>query len=225
MSKRPRQCGRIMVAWMLGVFALNACADSTDTNVNAGPVDGGALIDASVLDASDAHVFDANSSDADLSDAGSVGPDPFPAPIGSDADGDTALGIGTGYERFVELRHGDPLRWVAGIQGGYHVWVSARLDEAVLAALSDEERRDVMTEFTLARRDGTPFGDLLRFGRYRSVDGAWELVGSYSRLPAGIRPSSLDGEPLHVVVRVTLPGGSGDETFEREVWVRSECCD
>lgn len=148
-------------------------------------------------------------------------PDPFPAPIGTDADGDMSLDVGTGRETFVELRQGDPLRWEAGVQGGHHVWVSARLDGPSLDAWSEDERREVSTRFELTRRDGTPLGELTRLGGYRSVDGAWELVGNFSVLPTGIRPSRLDDEPLLLVVRVELP----DRVLERRVWVRSECCD
>jgi hypothetical protein len=151
-----------------------------------------------------------------------VEPDPFPAPIGADAFGDPALGLGTGRESFVALRHGDRLRWEAGVQGGHHVWVSARLDEGVLSTLDDDARREVATRFVLTRRDGTSLGELTRLGGYVVRDGGWELFGNFSVLPTGIRPSRLDDEPLHLVVQVTLPTALA---LEREVWVRSACCD
>jgi len=161
----------------------------------------------------------------DLSeDSGSGDADAFPAPIGSEADGDAALGIGTGRAMFVPLLHGDPLRWEAGVQGGHHVWVSARL-EAGVAFPRENQRREVSTRFLLTRRGGSSLGDLTRFGGYRANAGGWELLGNFSVLPRGIRPGGLDDEPLLLSVEVSLSEEGSGPLLRRDVWVRSACCD
>ena len=218
-------------AWIF-VWLLQAlsCASPPSEEVG-GPGQGGApsAIDpcpqGGFADAGcDAEPSDGGVPDLDAAtDAGPVEPT-FPAPVGAEADGDRDLGVGTGRDAFVALRHGDPLRWEAGIQGGHHVWVSARLTDDVLTDRSDAERREVTTRFTLTRRDGSLLGELTRRGGYRSVGGAWELVGNFSVLPPGIRPSRLDDEALHLTVSVTV-SGAGSPDLVREVWARSECCD
>jgi len=148
---------------------------------------------------------------------------PFPAPIGGGPDGDPALRVGTGRDRFDALVHGDSLRWEAGIQGGFHVWVTAQVDAALLDVLDDASRREVRTRFVLTRQDGDVLADVARTGGYRREEGgAWALLGTFSVLEPGLRPQRLDDEPLHLEAALTLPDGW---VLRSAVWGRSACCD
>ncbi|TVR03472.1 MAG: hypothetical protein EA398_04940 [Deltaproteobacteria bacterium] len=148
--------------------------------------------------------------------------DAFPAPIGEGPDGDDGLEVGTGRSGFETLRHGDPLRWEAGIQGGHHVWVSARLAAGLVENLDDDTRREIRTRLVLTRASGDVLGDLVRLGGYRETDDGWDQWGNFVILRPGIRPGRLDDEPLRLDATVEVPGHG---TLESVVWVRSACCD
>ncbi len=206
--------GAFWCAFAMSASLLGACSDGSNA-ADAGAADA----QGPTADAGTAELPDSGPNDAGRRDA-RVRPG-FPAPIGEEATGDPALGVGTGRDTYLSLRHGDTVRWEAGVQGGHHIWVSARIDGGPFA--EEQLRRDVHTHFVLKRRDGSTLGEVTRVGRYFPADGGWELVGSFSVLTAGLRPSRLDGEPLQLSVAVTLP--EGDTELHREVWVRSQCCD
>lgn len=154
-------------------------------------------------------------------------PDPpddpeLPFVPGAPPTGDASLVPAAGRDGDRSLLQGDPVSWESGVQGGHHIWVAARLEDLVLAGLSDAVRRDVRTRFQLTRADGEELGDLVRIGGYRARDGAWDLWGNFMVLRPGLRPRRLDDEALRLDVSVEIPDGP---TLRRTVWVVSRCCD
>ncbi len=144
---------------------------------------------------------------------------PFPEPI--DPGLDPGCFVGTGRDRFLPLSHGDPLRWEAGVQGGFHAWLSARVLAREVESLSEGERREIRTRFVLARASGEILAEINRTGGFRTSEGGEDLYGNFAVLRPGLRPSRLDGAPLRLEVSVQAPGLS----LGAAVWVRSDCCD
>jgi hypothetical protein len=154
-------------------------------------------------------------------DDADVAPD-MPAVVpGAPASGDARIEIGAGRDALKVLTQADEVRWEAGPQGGYHIWTALGADPALLAGLTDEQRRLVEHRYTIWRQDGTLLAETTRLGGLRDVAGRWVGVGQYAVLEAPVRPRRLDGELLRYRVTLTTPAGSA----WREVFITSACCD
>lgn len=196
--------------------------------------------DATTLDADDAHTTEDAGADQ-TEPAEDTAPDLLPdaAPTshpwhthqayqpGAPSWGDDAIWIGSGKDQLEFLLQGSVMRWEAGPQGGYHLWVGASVGAGLLGALSDEERRQARVVYSVWREDGTLLATTQRLGAWNPSHDAtaprWVNFGQYAVLEAPIRPRRMDGEQL--LYQIALTPQPGLPTRHRAVWITSLCCD
>lgn len=146
------------------------------------------------------------------------------APVGPDGDGGQADGgplaagvrVGTGIDRFEPLSAGDDVRFVAGFQGGYHVWGGLRVKDVDPRDLELELAVDIGGE-TVAE-----VGFLTDLWEAEDEPGAFELYGVTILLDYGRDPDALDGEEGLLRARVEDRDGV---VREGAVRVTLQCCD
>ena len=114
--------------------------------------------------------------------------------------GEASLELGTGSWRFEPLEDGETLELVRGAQGGWHVWLSVRVE-----GMAGEPPP---LRFTMQPSDESRGADsfevALRFDPPRE-DGARQLVG-YTGIVSD--PACLVGELLRVEVEMPGPDGA-----------------
>lgn len=132
-----------------------------------------------------------------------------------------ALRPGTGLDRFVRLRSGDILDWIAGPQGGHHVFGGISVAGEVLQGLGEDERDDVVSGYRLLDAEDEVVASALRLGGLREEAGRWKQWAVLMVLRPGISPHALSREALTFEVFVELP--QGDE-LRSAVSVGTRCC-
>ena len=142
--------------------------------------------------------------------------------------GDPPSGVGpfwpgTGRSQYEALLHGDDIYWEAGIQGGHHIWIAVEVESEFFEGLDDDERRGIRHIYRFIHEDGDLLAMASRTGGFRFDEeaGQWQARGLYAVLQAQRRPSRMDGD----LIRYTLEVEVGDESYQREVWLVSQCCD
>ncbi|TVR04298.1 MAG: hypothetical protein EA398_02605 [Deltaproteobacteria bacterium] len=153
---------------------------------------------------------------------GGLPDDEEPSDANAPPTSDPGVVVGTGRTGWEPLLQRQPLRWERGTQGGFHVWLTLRVDHAVLDALDDDARAGLSTAFTVTGDDGTLLASAGRTGGYRRTAEGWELVGTFAILRSSAHPSNLSGRFLDVEAALSLPD---DDTRRSTVTVLSACCD
>lgn len=130
----------------------------------------------------------------------SAAADPTPA--------EATLELGTGTARFVPVADGDELPMIRGAQGGWHVWISVRVDgmDVSTGSLTFEHQPADESEPMVESRVGAVFDPPDAMGRRASL--GWPVIFSDPTCSVG---------RLHRI-RVTLTTASGERlTAEREI--------
>ena len=142
--------------------------------------------------------------------------------------GDSPSGVGpfwpgSGRSQYEALFHGDDIYWEAGVQGGHHIWISAEVEKEFFEDLEEEVRRGIRQTYRFIHEDGDLLAMASRTGGFRFDEdaGEWQARGLYAVLQAQRRPSRMDGD----LIRYTLEVEVGEELYQREVWLVSQCCD
>ncbi len=102
------------------------------------------------------------------------------------------ISVGTGESSFVELADNDPVQKYAGPQGGYHVWVSLRVDGITTDALQLETEVDAAgtgvsraTSFAELESDPPP-------STWKTIHGQRAFVSLSTSGPAVLRVKLID---------------------------------
>jgi hypothetical protein len=134
--------------------------------------------------------------------AASADPDPDPDPE------DAVLELGTGTARFELVADGDEVPMIRGAQGGWHVWVSVRIEgmDVDLASLTLEHQPADESEPAQITSSGAMFDPADSEGRRSSL--GWAAIFS--------DPSCSVGR-LHRI-RATVTTATGERiSIEREI--------
>jgi hypothetical protein len=139
-------------------------------------------------------------------DAGPHYPGPPVLELGNAAAGDPHHAVA----------EGQPVRVIAGLQGGFHIWGSLHVENMDTGHL------------TLRSQLSTPvevLGDITRGGVHFSQVGAYahEAVGLTLLFDDGKNPRSWDGG-VPVLVRATVQDSSGRTAVAERTWMAT-CCD
>ena len=167
---------------------------------------------------------------ARTSDGADMGARDGAARPGSESDASTnpappVLIAGTGTTAFVPVSEGDPLEWVRGPQGGYHVFGGLSASPEVLERFDIETLDDVAHGYELEDAAGETLAEawlLGLFGDWREQPGGrFASSGVLLVLMPGRSPHAVSREELTYRVFVESPDG---QQIEQSVRVRTRCC-